>query len=112
MEKPTKLLIVKWLHTIIWVIFVTFIFYIIFSGITGNITNWTWISVGMIVLEGLILWIFKYFCPLTLIARKYSDSNKHNFDIFLPEWLAKYNKVIFTTLFIIGLILVIIRTLC
>ncbi|MFT7189365.1 MAG: hypothetical protein ACI9AV_002644, partial [Sediminicola sp.] len=36
---------------------------------------------------------------------------KDNFDIFLPNWLAKYNKVIFTTLFIIGLGLVLIRIL-
>lgn len=58
-----------------------------------------------------MLLVFKMFCPLTLLARKYSDSEKDNFDIFLPNWLAKYNKQIFTTLFAIGLILVIIRTI-
>jgi hypothetical protein len=55
--------------------------------------------------------VFKMFCPLTIMARKYSDSEKDNFDIFLPNWLAKYNKLIFTTLYIIGLIIVLIRTL-
>jgi hypothetical protein len=39
------------------------------------------------------------FCPLTVIARKYSDSTKANFDIFLPNWLAKYNKLIYTSIF-------------
>jgi hypothetical protein len=52
------------------------------------------------------------FCPLTVMARKYSDSEKDNFDIFLPIWLAKYNKLIFTTLYVIGLIIVLMRTLC
>ena len=32
------------------------------------------------------------------MARKYSDSTKANFDIYLPEWLAKYNKEIYTTI--------------
>lgn len=71
----------------------------------------TWIGIGLIVGEGIVLLVFKMFCPLTIMARKYSDSEKDNFDIFLPNWLAKYNKLIFTTLYIIGLIIVLIRTL-
>jgi len=39
------------------------------------------------------------FFPLTLIAGNYSNSQKDNFDIFLPNWLAKHNKLIFTTIF-------------
>mgnify|MGYP003645798412 FL=1 len=61
-------------------------------------------------MEGIVLLVFKMFCPLTIWARKYSDSTKDNFDIFLPNWLAKYNKLIFTTLYIIGLVIVLIRT--
>ncbi len=49
-------------------------------------------------------------CPLTYVARRYSDSTKDNFDIYLPNWMAKYNKQIFTTIFVIGLILVVYRT--
>jgi hypothetical protein len=49
------------------------------------------------------------FCPITLIARKYSDSTKANFDIYLPNWLAKYNKQIYTTLFIFAIIILVFR---
>ncbi len=49
------------------------------------------------------------FCPITLLARKYSDSKTDNFDIYLPEWLARYNKHIFISIFLVGVILVIIR---
>lgn len=45
-------------------------------------------------------------CPLTLIARKYSRSTKDNFDIFLPEWLARHNKLIFPLLYALGVVLV------
>ena len=111
MEKEKKLFAIKLLHTLVWSFFVIIIFYVVYSGITNQITPFTWISMGLVVGEGLVLLIFKMFCPLTVIARKYSDSEKENFDIFLPNWLAKYNKVIFTSIFIFGVILVIIRTL-
>ena len=87
------------------------IFYILYSGIFNKITTYTWIGIGLIVLEAIVLLAFKMFCPLTLIARKYSNSEKANFDIFLPNWLAKNNKLIFTTIFVIGLIVVIIRAI-
>lgn len=102
---------IKLVHTLVWAFFVTIIFYIVYSGLTNQITVFTWISIGLVVAEGLVLLIFKMFCPLTLIARKYSDSKNENFDIFLPNWLAKYNKLIFTSIFILGVGLVIIRTL-
>lgn len=109
MEISQKLLAIKLLHTAVWVFFVSLIFYILYSGITGNITAFTWISIGLIIAEGLVLLLFKMFCPLTLIARRYSDSKKANFDIFLPEWLAKYNKEIFTSIYVVGVVLVLIR---
>lgn len=109
MEKEEKLFAIKLLHTLVWAFFVTVIIYIVYSGITNQINTLTWISIGLILIEGLVLLIFKMFCPITLIARKYSDSEKDNFDIFLPNWLAKYNKLIFTSIFIFGLIVVLFR---
>lgn len=109
MTDSQKLITIKLIHTVIWAIFVGFIFYIVYSGITGDITLFTWIAIASIVVEGLILMIFRLYCPLTLMARKYSDSTKDNFDIYLPNWLAKYNKTIFTTIYLIGVVLVILR---
>ena len=109
MTQTNKLLAIKLIHTIIWAFFVFVIFYILYSGITNSINTFTWIGIGLIIGEGLVLLIFKMFCPLTLIARKYSDSQKDNFDIFLPNWLAKHNKLIFTSIFIIGLIIIAVR---
>jgi len=111
MSPSTKLLLIKLLHSLIWIFFVAVILYIVYCGVFDHITRFTWVAILLIVFEGLVLLIFKYYCPLTLIARKYSDSQKDNFDIFLPEWLARYNKQIFTTLYLIGLIMVLLRCL-
>jgi hypothetical protein len=109
MNQTKKLLAIKLIHTIIWAFFVFVIFYILYSGITNSINTFTWIGIGLIIGEGFVLLVFKMFCPLTLVARKYSDSQKDNFDIFLPNWLAKNNKLIFTSIFIAGLIIVVAR---
>jgi len=101
-----KLLFIKIIHTLIWIFFSVVIFYLLYAAITNKIDKWVWICIGLVIGEGLVLVAFKMFCPLTVLARKYSNSTKENFDIFLPNWLAKYNKLIYTTIFCISLIIV------
>jgi len=105
----SKLVIIKMLHTAIWVFFNVILFYLFYSVINNVITKWLWICIGIIVMEGLILLIFKGMCPLTLVAQKYSDFAKDNFDIYLPNWLARYNKLIYSTFFGVIIILLIYR---
>ena len=82
-----------------------------YAVIINKIDQWVWICIGLVVLEGLVLLAFKMFCPLTVIARKYSNSSKDNFDIFLPNWLAKYNKIIYTSIFGVGIVILLVRLL-
>ncbi len=105
----SKLVLIKSIHTLIWVIMVGIISYVVYSGVSGDITVYSWLAVAAVIIEGLVLWLFKGKCPLTVWARNYSDSQKDNFDIYLPEWLAKYNKLIFTTVFVLGLVLMLWR---
>ena len=108
-SKNDKLLFIKSLHTVIWLFFNVVIFYLLYAAIANKIDKWVWICIALVLLEGLVLLAFKMFCPLTVIARKYSDSTKANFDIFLPNWLAKYNKLIYTTIFVVAVIIVVYR---
>jgi len=103
------LTIIKTLHTIIWLFFNMVIFYLLYAVIINKIDKWVWICVGLVVLEVIALLAFKWFCPLTVWARKYSDSEKNNFDIYLPEWLAKYNKLIYGSIFVLSLIILAFR---
>lgn len=103
--KTDKLLIIKISHTIIWLFFNVVIFYLLYAVIVNKIDHWVWICIGLVLMEGIVLLVFKMFCPLTVMARKYSNSTKENFDIFLPNWLAKYNKLIYTSIFVIAIII-------
>jgi len=97
----TKLARIKTIHTIIWFFFNAVLGYLFYAVITNKIDILVWVAIGFIVLEGMVLAIFKGICPLTIIARRYSDSQKDNFDIYLPNWLAKHNKLIYTIIFIL-----------
>jgi hypothetical protein len=105
MDARTKLIGIKLLHTLIWVFFNMVIFYLLYAVITNRIDHWVWIGLGCFAVEGLVLLLFKNFCPLTLWARKYSNSTRHNFDIYIPNGLAKYNKPIYSSL--LGVVIVI-----
>jgi hypothetical protein len=85
MNQSRKLLAIKVIHTLIWLFFVCLIFYILYSGIFNKINSYTWIAIGLVIGEGIVLVLFRMLCPLTVLARKYSDSTKENFDVFLPN---------------------------
>ena len=83
--KNKELLVIKSIHTLIWLFYNVVIFYLLYAVVANKIDKWVWICVGLVVVEGLVLLLFKWYCPLTVIARKYSASTKDNFDIFSTE---------------------------
>ncbi len=111
MADLVKLRIIKIVHTLVWLFYNVVIFYMLYAAITNKIDCWLWIGYGLVLLEGLILLICKFYCPLTILARKYSNEQADNFDICLPNWLAKHNKRIYTTLVFIIMIITIFQLL-
>jgi hypothetical protein len=109
MKDSEKLTFIKLLHTIIWLFFNVVIFYLLYAVIINKIDKWVWICVALVVLETITLLAFRWYCPLTVWARKYSNSEKNNFDIYLPEWLAKHNKLIYGILFSVSLLILLVR---
>lgn len=107
----SRLVIIKVLHSLIWLLYVFVIFWIWYSAIINTINIFTWICIGLVLFEGLVLLIYRWKCPLTIVAGKYTTDRRDNFDIYLPEWLAKHNKTIFTSIFLGGVVLVIYRIL-
>jgi len=43
-------------------------------------------------------------CPFFVVATGSTENRHDNFDIYLPLWLARYNKEIFGTLFVAGIV--------
>lgn len=59
---------------------------------------------GIVLVEIIVLWLNQWSCPLTAIAARYTDDRRANFDIYLPEWLARYNKHVFGPLYVAGVL--------
>lgn len=111
MLPQTKLTIIKVVHTTVWVFFNVVIFYMLYAVIVNKLDTWLWIGYGLFLLEGITLLIFKRYCPLTVMARKYSNSSKDNFDIYLPNWLARYTKLIYTSILIVIMLITVYQLL-
>ena len=57
---------------------------------------------GLVLFECAVLAMNRGRCPLTDLAGRYTEDRRDNFDIYLPLWLARRNKTIFGTLFVMG----------
>ncbi len=103
-----RLRAIKLLHTFVWAGF---------AGCTVAIPVLTLQErfrlaaiLALIVLgEVVVLAVNRWRCPLTPIAARYTEDRRANFDIYLPEWLARYNKEIFGPLYLAGVALLVVR---
>jgi hypothetical protein len=103
------LTIIKVVHTVIYTVMVAAIFYVLYCGITGTQNLLLAASVGLVSLEGVVFFCNGRKCPLTKMAQMYGDPKGYVGDLFCPEWLSRRTFSIFTTLFVVGLVLVALR---
>jgi len=104
--KKRKLAMVKLLHTAVWIFFVGCIAVIPIASMLRQF-RLAELLAGVVFVECAVLGVNKGRCPLTTVARRYSDSSAANFDIYLPEWLARRNKLVFGMFFVADLLLLI-----
>jgi len=99
-----KLIAVKVLHSIIWAFLAGCVVAIPFFAWRGEFTIASWL-ICIVFIEVIIIAIFGGHCPLTGVAARYTTDRRDNFDIYLPEWLARNNKRIFGSLYVIGVLI-------
>ena len=101
--RPNPLVLVKSLHTVIWALFVACILAIPILVLAER-PRLALALIGIVAIEVLIIVFNWWRCPLTDVAARYTADRRDNFDIYLPVWLARYNKAIFGTLFFAGVL--------
>jgi polyferredoxin len=102
-SRAKALRMVKLLHTAAWAFFVACILAIPLFAWREDY-RYAAIFIGIVFAETLILIFNGWRCPLTAIAERYTTDRRDNFDIYLPEWLARHNKTIFGALYIAGIV--------
>lgn len=101
---------IKLLHTVVWAFFVACIVAIPVCAWTGKLG-----AAGLFILvvlgEVAVLALNRWRCPLTDVAARYTEERADNFDIYLPEWIARHNKTIFGGLYVAGIVVTIVEWL-
>jgi hypothetical protein len=95
---------IKAFHTLVWAFF---------AGCIVTIPILAWLGrfryaaalIAVTFVEVLVIILNDGSCPLTGVAARYTADRRDNFDIYLPEWLARSNKRIFGALFAGGVIM-------
>jgi hypothetical protein len=106
----TALRAIKAVHTIVWALFAGCIVAIPYFVWNRQIKG-AFILIGIVSLEVAVLLANRLRCPLTAVAARYTDDRRDNFDIYLPLWIARYNKHIFGALFAAGVLYALIQWL-
>jgi hypothetical protein len=96
-----RLRAIRVLHTAVWAVFTSCILAIPVLASQGRFGAAAMLA-AVVLGEVVVLWLNRWSCPLTAVAARYTDDRSANFDIYLPEWLARYNKQIFGPLYVAG----------
>jgi hypothetical protein len=100
-QTSTGLVVVKVAHTLVWAVFASCILAIPVVSWRGDHHAAAWLT-AIVAGEVAVLALNGWRCPLTAVAARYTRDRRDNFDIFLPQWLAKHNKLIFGALYVAG----------
>jgi len=103
-----KLKTVKLIHTVVWAFFAACVAAIPVLAWHGELRRAA-AFIAIVAVEVLVLALNRWSCPLTPLAARFTDDRRDNFDIYLPEWLARHNKRIFGWLYVAGVALTLLR---
>lgn len=92
---------IKTMHTAVWALFAGSIVAIPVAVWAGRL-GWAAGLSALVWVECVVLAVNGCRCPMTDWAARHGEESSANFDIYLPEWLARRNKEIFGTLFVVG----------
>jgi hypothetical protein len=105
-----RLIAIKLLHTVVWAFFGGCVVLIPVAAWRGRV-GLAALCIGIVAMEVAILAFNRMRCPLTDVAARYTTERHDNFDIYLPLTIARYNKQIFGTLYVAGIVMTVVRWL-
>jgi hypothetical protein len=97
----SALVAVRLLHTVVWAFFAGCIVAIPIASWRGEHRLAAWLA-AVVAVEVVVLLCNRWSCPLTAVAARHTDDRRANFDIYLPLWLARHNKLVFGALYVAG----------
>jgi hypothetical protein len=103
MTQAVALRVIRLLHTAVWALFAASIVLIPILAHVGRFAGAAML-IALVLVEVAILVANRMRCLLTDVAAHYTSDRRDNFDIYLPLWVARYNKQLFGTLYVLGVV--------
>jgi hypothetical protein len=103
------LIFVKALHTLVFVVMFGAILFLLYCGVTNQLTRSTAIAFGLIAIEVTIYVSNGFKCPLNTLAERLTPTGKPVSDIYLPAWLSRQVINISTPLLAIACLILLVR---
>jgi len=100
---------IRFVHSVIFWFLTGVLALLLYEVIADRITSLTWIAVALFTLEGIVLLVSGWKCPLTAYAERLGSDHGQVTDAFLPKWLADRVFVIYGGLFAVAVLLLAIR---
>lgn len=102
---------IKLVHSVIFWILSACVLLIVEGAVAGRATAWTWLAVGLVAAESIVLAAFRWTCPLTVLAERLGAERGSVTDIFLPKWAADRIFPVCGTTFVMALAVLLVRVI-
>lgn len=106
-----RLSVVRWVHTVIYVVMAMSVVALLYAGIVGAQGTWLWVASFLLGSETIVFVGSGARCPLTTLAVRYGAERGHAFETFLPERVARHTFRFFGSIMVVGLLLLFLRWL-
>ena len=103
--------LIRSVHTLIFLVMGGLLLGFLFEVITDRITPLTWIAVVVLLLEGVVLMLNGWRCPLGTYAEQVGAIKTSESDMLLPRWFTALIFPVCSTLLAVALVLLAFRLL-
>ena len=102
---------IKTVHTLLFVFMIIWVSITFFTLLLDKISYLTWVGIGLIIFEGLVLIVNGWKCPLTVYAENLGAGDGSVAGIFLPKFIADQMLRIFGMVSVICFMMLLVRLL-
>lgn len=111
MEALRSIAFIKVFHILVFFVLSGCVGIVLYAAIADRITVFTWVAFGLVFVEGAVLLINGWRCPLATYTEKLGASTGSVTDILLPQWFARRISMLCGTIFAISTVLLMLRLL-
>ena len=111
MTDGQRLVLVRGLHTAIYVVMAASVFVLLYAGVSGARGPWLWWALGLITVEIVVFVGNGMRCPMTAMVTRFDRAGNEISDTFFPKRITRHTLRVFGPLILLAFVLLAVRWL-